>query len=352
MNARANVNSRRVAIAAMSIALAAALMIAGCQWRPETAEEKTGALNISTLGLDDDAEIRVRFYHADDDVGQFIDPDYQPDQDSVQALEGEFGGVAYPEGLPGAEAVDGRAGLVFEVTGSAGSITIAGVPANTPLNVLVERQGAEDDRLNELIIQHWETPAVEVDYTTGVSYVSHIGVSEDTIELDADEDGELHVSLARAALSTVHLPEAQPFGATFEIVAVPLDNDLNLEQLEQLGEDDGDLTAEDVELINNWYEQEVRGRDDVHVLRPALDAGNEPREGFEGSVFGMLTGRNVQIITTDYDGERLPDYAFGELENSDIMGWMQVYRPIMLSPGEERAIEEPLVELTISAEDP
>ncbi len=320
MNAGATLRPSRAAVLIISILLGAAVMVAGCQWRPETAEEEAGALNISTLGLDDDAEIRVRFYRENDDVGDQINP--------VEDIIGGDGGIGY-EDLPEAAGIGGRSELRFQVRGTSGNLTVTGIPPDTPYDIIVERKGSHGDRLDDLVFQEQQ-----VEYAPGTDYLSHIGVGEQTIEVGVGDTLSVEAGLQSAALATLVLPTA----GNFELLAVSEGRDLDLNTLEEV---------DSVEGLNEWYENEVRNADNVDIIRPHLTEA-EPREQFSEAIPAVIPKRKLQVIVTDYGGPRSPGQGFGEgAFNGNSIG-VEVYGPFSIKPGEQKTLLEPGLAVTVA----
>ncbi len=304
------------------LASAAGLAMSACQWRPEAADDETGALTISTLGLDDEAEVRVRFYHTDDDVGRFIEADPGT------------GEVAYEGELPDPTEIGGRTEFTFEAGGTEGNITVTSIPANTPLDVIIERLGPHNTRLNSLFAES----DGQLDYDRDAMFMTHAAVGQDSVEVAVGETIRQELELGLTALSTVDvLVDDLPLEIAFvELVAVPSDNALDLSAL-----DGTDPTLAD---LNDWYENEVRGRTDVTVIRPRLTE-EEPREDvviqFNDPVIApldaVLPKRRMQLLVTDYGGERLAGAAFGDNELATPL--FAISSPFTVQPGEQHTID-------------
>ncbi|TVR29334.1 MAG: hypothetical protein EA404_15055 [Spirochaetaceae bacterium] len=316
----------RIAITAAM--LIAAALLASCYWQPD-GREATATLTLQAYDLGAQAVIRVRFYEG------------TPPLAHINELEGQFGGLSYQDGLQQLSPayVAGATEHTFSVSGSGGTLTIAGIPANTPYSALLERVGAHDSRLGALELGPLGSSANGSEYAGSLDFLSHVGFSGGTFTVPARGSATVEIRMSQSALGTLRpvdgngnplISDGESF---FELIAVPNNYAISIEHLVGTGGNEEYISPW---LINQWYEESVR----EHVVRPVSAADNgtdDPREltspwGEVMLVRAVLPGRRFQLIATNVENRAL-DAAFG---GGGIVG---VSEPFTLRPGETRDLE-------------
>ncbi len=308
--------------------LIAAALLGSCYWQPDGGQA-TATLTLQACDLGAQAVIRVRFYEGTPLIGH------------ISEQEGQTGGLSYQDGLQqlAPAYVAGATEHAFTVSGRSGTLTIAGIPANTPYSALLERVGPHDSRLGELELGSLGASEDPSKYAVDLDFLSHVGLSGGTFTVPARGSATVEIRMSQSALGTLRpvdgygnplISDGESF---FELAAVPNNYAISIEHLVGTG---GNQEYISPWLINQWYEETVR----EHVVRPVSAADNgtdDPREltspwGEVMLVRAVLPGRRFQLIATNVENRAL-DAAFG---GGGIVG---VSEPFTLRPGETRDLE-------------
>ncbi len=310
--------------------LLAAVLLGNCHWQPQ-GREATATLTMQAFDLTPQSEIRVRFYEGNSVLTH------------ISEQGGQFGGLSYGNGLQqlSPASVAGAIEHTFTMSGHVGTLTIAGIPVNTPYTVVLERLGAHDNRLGALELGPLGVSNDRSQYAENIEFLSHIGFSSETFEIAAGDSTTLEIQLSQTALGTLDLYDvegnslilAEDFNTFFELVAVPIGEEISIDHLLGTGGFEDFISPG---LINAWYEESVRER----VVRPVStgDSGSDdPRELLNPSgefllVSAVLPGLRFQLIATIVENRDL-DAAFGD------GGVVGISEPFTLRTGETRNLE-------------